>query len=336
MINIGRSIVQVLGQHPEVEVPGIGIFKKVYISAFFDEEAQTFKPPTNLIALMPNESGVFSIKDYLKIQYRWNDEEAQRALSETLAQLFDRLHRHGRVFLEEVGHLEREDDALKLLPIDISVIDFPEAKELPGVLQSFPYSYDEENKAEPTDRKSSAGLWIAAMLLVLMIATGITWALRPSWFGNVTPKEAWADITGKSDKVIPRPDGEEPAETASPVILDSLPAQEVRQDDTAFLTEQETDSVMVQPPANDVTANGPSVTYEIIVASFETMRQAEQYVEEMKAKGHSNLRTINSRRSGNRKKVSWGGYASREAAYRELPKVQREIEKTAWVDQIQR
>lgn len=80
---------------------------------------------------------------------------------------------------------------------------------------------------------------------------------------------------------------------------------------------------------------GPVVTYEIIVASFRTMEQANSFVAEMKEKGVE-LRAIDSRQPQNRKKVSWGSYPTKEAAYRELPKVQRTLEPTAWVDRIVR
>jgi septal ring-binding cell division protein DamX len=81
--------------------------------------------------------------------------------------------------------------------------------------------------------------------------------------------------------------------------------------------------------------SAPKVTYEIIVASFKTMQQAADFVKEMKTKGVQ-LRAIESLQPRNRKKVSYGSYATKEEAYRDLPKVQKTIEPTAWVDRIVR
>src|SRR5690606_41283994 len=85
--------------------------------------------------------------------------------------------------------------------------------------------------------------------------------------------------------------------------------------------------------AAPVEAPTPKVTYEIIVGYFKTMDQAEKYVARMKAKGYE-LKAIDSRMPGNRKKVSCGSFSTEEEAYRELVHVQKNLQPEAWIAKV--
>lgn len=75
------------------------------------------------------------------------------------------------------------------------------------------------------------------------------------------------------------------------------------------------------------------VRYEIVVGSFTTLKQAEKYVEQMKEKGHD-FELLESKVTGNRKKVIWGSYKTQEEAKEVLREVQRTFEAGAWIAEI--
>lgn len=75
------------------------------------------------------------------------------------------------------------------------------------------------------------------------------------------------------------------------------------------------------------------VRYEIVVASFSTLRQAEKYIADMKEKGHD-FKLLESKIASNRKKVIWGSYKTEEEAKDILRDVQRTFEAGAWIAEV--
>src|SRR5690606_22265727 len=73
-----------------------------------------------------------------------------------------------------------------------------------------------------------------------------------------------------------------------------------------------------------------TVTYEIIIASFKTLPEADEYVNRMNKKGYS-MRVIDSKMPGNRKKVSYSSHLKEDDAYQELARVQKKFVADAWL-----
>ena len=168
----------------------------------------------------------------------------------------------------------------------------------------------------------------AAMVLALLVAVGALWYVQPTWFSD-----AIAGFFENTDGSRQQAVAQEPSNEVTPLAgneADSVFA------DTPQVAVQAVDSIRAGADSISVanaSAVTPSVTYEIIVGSFTTMRQANKFVAEMKAKGYE-LQAIDSRMPGNRKKISWGSFATEEEAYRELARVQKTFEPGAWIAKI--
>src|SRR5690554_1883540 len=111
-MNLGLCIANLLRQYQEVTVPGIGVFRKVPVSAVFDANTQAFLAPANRIELIEGQTGGLLLTDYVKAQQQVNDETAGRVLSEAVQGLVAAARRNGRVLLSGLGYLVADGTSL--------------------------------------------------------------------------------------------------------------------------------------------------------------------------------------------------------------------------------
>lgn len=185
--------------------------------------------------------------------------------------------------------------------------------------------------------------WVAATLVFALLSVGAVWFYQPAWLGRVQ----WAafldrgrDGAMRSDDAGPVPQFAESvekfdsADVAAGAGSDNITeSQTVGKEDSLVDGLEGLSPVDPESQAAPVEAPTPKVTYEIIVGSFKTMDQAEKYVARMKAKGYE-LKAIDSRMPGNRKKVSCGSFSTEEEAYRELVHVQKNLQPEAWIAKV--
>ena len=360
-MNLGLCIANLLRQYPEVDVPGIGVFRKIPVPAVFDAETATFSPPGNRIALDAGQTGGKLLTDYVKAQQQVDFEQATRLVTDAVQQVVTAARRNGRVLLSGLGYLIADGTALTFEQLNPTGLTFPALQALASekpetghdheveepvaaatqpeetteqtekqtdnpatVTEDTPQAAAEVSEppaaqtatpvddAEDEPRANRTGWWVAAAAVVVL-AAGI-------WFYRQASPQA--PITGETEATT----AEVPADST---VTDStsLGLAEATVSDSTAVAAADTVVAPVVPAT-------PSVTYEIIVGSFATMRQANKYVAEMKAKGYE-LQAIDSKMPGNRKKISWGAYATEEEAYRELVRVQQNFEPGAWIAKIE-
>ena len=355
-MNLGLCIANLLRQHPEVSIPGLGIFRKTPVAATFDAGSQTFSAPGSRIELVHGPSETSLLIDYVCAQQQVDHETAARILHEAVQAVVIAARRNGRVLLSGLGYLVAHGGVLSFEQFSAVGLTLPKVKaqvaeavapvqverpvkeessvetdrraepevpvvEGPSVEATVPAETEtplaEEDISEETgsaveelveeeQRSNRSGWWIAAAVVLLVGAGG--WFYR-----QTTGQHPITQIT----------------KTPEPTADTSLSGAFVA--DTVVANVTAPDTVVAEMPAP--VAAKPAVTYEIIVGSFATMRQADKYVAEMKAKGYK-LKALDSKMPGNRKKISWGTYATEEEAYRDLVKVQRDFEPTAWVAKV--
>lgn len=351
-MNLGLCIANLLRQYPEVNVPGIGIFRKISVPASFEAEGQVFSAPGTRIELVEGQGSGLLLTDYLRAQRQLSEESAGRMLDELVQGLIAAAQHNGKVLLSGLGYLIADGASLvfeQLNPADLTrrpvkalhpltpavtelspgttveepgpVIPAGAADDQPVMEQETAAPDEDEETLEEPSRRT--GRWVAAAVVVALLAGGI-WFYQPAWLTGI-----------KQTSVSDQTDSEQPVagQTAQ------LPLDSGQTDSTGQPVAMETaggrDSVPAAAAAAPapVEASKPAVTYEIIVGSFATMRQADKYVKEMKAKGYD-LKAIESRMPGNRKKISWGSFATEEEAYRELVSVQKNFEPGAWIAKV--
>jgi len=194
--------------------------------------------------------------------------------------------------------------------------------------------YEQVDEEEYEERKG--GFWrnflITIVFLVLAIAS-LTY-FRPDWVAQ--GREYWGNVQqelpvwlgGKQQVVQQEDPTPEVALTTPAVISDTLQIQQ----DSLELALQEGIQI---PESQEPVEAAPTESFEIIVGSFTSMDQANQFVADMKAKGIE-VWAIESRMPGNRKKVSCASFPTQAEAYRALREVQRTIEPGAWVARVVR
>lgn len=338
-MNLGLCIANLLRRYPAVEVPGIGVFKIVRQSASFDQTRSVLHPPVSRIELTEESTGHSLLLDYLQAQKGVDEATAARMLDQAVTHVKDALTRNGQALLDGLGYLVSEGSSLVFRPfvaegIENRPLKVPGARtavDKPVEVAEEKEEAEEEIAAEQPEAEATGGgrttRWVvAAAVLVLLSAAAAIWVYRPDWITGGQGDRVSSQ--GAQDTIGSGPSGAGIGALAS--TADTLSTV----DSTALAGAAVADSVRVDTAAAEPEPKRPTVTYEIIVGSFATMAQAEKYVAKMKAKGYD-LKAMDSRMPGNRKKISWGSYATEEEAYRELARVKKNFEPGAWIAKIE-
>ncbi|MGV3760841.1 MAG: SPOR domain-containing protein [Parapedobacter sp.] len=346
------SIANLLRRYPAVGVPGIGVFRKTHQPASYDTEKSAFLPPIDYIELVEDQAGVFQLTTYLEAQERLDAAAAEAMLEDAVAAIMDTISRNGEAWLDGLGYLLADGASFIFKPFEIDgFAAMPITAQPPAasVVEDVVTPVDEvvtvpdETElsvdmvaAEPTGQPSaleevaggdSSGKrytpWIiGGVVAAMLIAVVAIWSYQRDRFGGTSTERT----TGIDNQAI--------LSTAAEGTTEMV---EVAEDSTASDSNAVVaggDPIPVDSvPVTSTPPSKPSVTYEIIVGSFATMRQADKFVAEMKAKGYD-LQAIDSKMPGNRKKISWGSYATEEEAYKELARVQKTFEPGAWIAKI--
>jgi len=368
MMDLGSSLFSVLNATSNVSVEGLGVFVRHRTPAQPDVEGAYYLPPSITYELKADwDDSAVSLTEYFETTAPDSGVNWKKEIETAVDKLVEKLVEQGKVDLFPLGTLSQEGDAVVLVPpaqsarwpkvaipsslqtrpsepeAQIPVAEIEEANELhesnvelqPEVTPSEDKeaiwtTVEVEQPIQPTEEyieeeKASSLVWLWILLAIVVAGLGV-WFLKPDWIRSGTKWiQSDANTTQQAPVVLP----EGPAPTVS--HFDSVQKAQL------LLDSLRKDSITVQQTLQDslakIAAAGPKVTYEIIVGSFVSMQQADKYVAAMKAKGIE-LKALDSRMPGNRKKVSWGSYPTEEAAYNELVKVQRDFEKGAWVARV--
>lgn len=334
MVNLGKCLLYLLDRHGQVSVVGLGTFSQMDKAGYFDAQAQSFFPASRHYSFSPESPSDLHqdlIVDYICVQRRTDKVAAQAAFRRTLNQLFSELERKGAIQLDGLGILKQENDRLFFqaltaeteqrsawgvheLPIletepEQPVVAEPveeEALEVISSESSSDLNLEEDLSSNARSRGGKGWVWwIVGLLVLLAVGAGL-------WMQYVPHREVQEEETGIG-------------------VLDTVAEEPSREVSEPLVVVEEEPIVEEEP----VVEEEPTVTFEIIVGSFTTMEQAYEFVEEMKAKG-IDVKAIDSRMPGNRKKVSYASYPTQAEAYRALKDVQRNIEPGAWVARVER
>lgn len=364
-MNLGQCIANLLRQYPEVAVPGIGVFRKKTVSASFDREMNVYSPPSSYIHLIEGEGNDALLTDYLKAQAQISDTAAARLLEEKVRDLLATIQRHGKVLLAGLGYLISDGARVAFKPFETDGYLFrpiPELRPAAAEAEIISDAIELEDTVVPVDAKADVAesrndvetaepvvavedeleagdarggrtaWWVVAAVLLVAIsaAGGWAWLNRPEWFAGFTRGGTTNEVARPADN----DDASGPAKGMPEATQLSLTDSVAQPVNSAAMPPADSAVADVSGASTDnVAAAKPTVTYEIIVGSFATMAQAERYVREMRAKGYE-VEAIDSRMPGNRKKISWGSFASEEEAYRELVRVQKTFEPDAWIAKV--
>lgn len=322
-MNLGRSIRGVLSYHPEVGVPGIGVFKKTHFPASYYAKERVFLPPYKQIDLVSEGENPISLVEYLQIHYEWGKEEARKRLDDTLDQLFSRLNAGKAVYLDGLGSLENDRGVLKFSPQEAGKFGYSAVAEWTDSESDSVLAGDLE--AEVEKPASKGWMWVVGLFVLAAVFVGI-WVINPTLFQPSDP----APNTSSSQPQAPQ-EGEAVAQLPdSALVVDDV--GDVDDAPASVVAEAET----LRGAALDPAAGLPPTTFEIIIGTFNTIDEAAAYTERLKAQGHGQVRILALARGSRLHKVSWGAYATQADAQSVLREVQQSVERGAWIDRVNR
>lgn len=350
-MQIGNLLKRLLNEHARVSVPGIGMFQKKRIPARFDAESNEFLPPSYSYELLPQTGTDSHLLEYF-LHHTTVSEDAQEKLNATIASLLQELEENGQASLEPIGFLHRENGIYMLSPnkqywglkpveeapvqeqkkeeTEENTIDpeFPEALPIPETEENdHSHEKEEANVHEETDtvadgeavgrlkiQEHKENKWkkIAIWSFIIIVA-GLICAyavIRVRKDHDIYNSFLVRDTTEADPE-------EEPLEI--PVITTDAPLQ-AKSDS---LTRTADDTVKTIQPES-------AKPYHIIIGSLPSIKLANQQVEHLKTKG-INASVLQSNMPGNRKKISYGTYATYEEAAADLESVRKNVNKEAYI-----
>lgn len=343
MEELGLHIQHLLKTSPKVYLPGIGTFKKKRVAAYFDEDTNSFFPPTYTIFLDAEKGSPELIITYISKSKHISIEESDQLLKSIVGSILLVLNEQGEYEITDLGKLFQSDGEInfteeesikretslkavqerKLIAptpiheeqIDNSV-DFDADNESPILAETEHTEVQDEVEFEPKGRAIN---WLWPLLIILfLIGAAVYW-----YFSQLNDKNKTINVEDIATQPYLSPNIESS-------LTDTLPDQQ------ADSLNSNTDTLSVSPDStvvnnetlNTLTQN--KISYEIIIVSFGKFAEAESYVETMKRKGIA-VKILENKRSGNLFKISSASFDSNDEAQIELNKVRENLSKDAWI-----
>jgi len=359
-MNLGKSINNVLKRHAEVKVDGIGVFKRKHNPATFDQSRNAFLPPINYLELDTQGTTGYDFVTYVQRQLQVDRQQAVAIVAKEIDKVKEELLQSGQAKLDDLGYLVNYGNTFVFKPLDLTGFNFEPIRDIEEKMRSFvqanevdatiessemlksdkddvipasvpPIEPEEplvpaippvvkpENNVEevwvPERNNSNGTIWYVVAALVSL---GIIGGLYYYWNTQKTkpvPVVATTPASDTSTRVqhLPEPD-------TIPTVLpiDSAKVDSIKRDSVVRKTE-------LQPASHE---------WMIIVGSHAHWQQAEQQVEDMRAKGYKQVYIYESKKSKKWKKVVWKSYKTKEESDVELRRVRETIEPNAFSERI--
>src|SRR5690606_7298339 len=346
MVNIGSIIRRELVNKETFYLPGLGMLEKEYIPAYFDEVKQIFIPPTQAFLIVDHEFDTDALTEFITGNHDLSLTESKKVSSSIINSLEDCIATKGDVHIEGLGNCSvKRQEELLLIPEEeksqfsfydsIAEFDILPARETEhGLVEENTSSADSvdgvgeqvdeaivETPIDPipsndlddleSERDSKRWLWSVIGVAICVIAGGI-WFLNPR-MGNKTELSYQSAAT-------------QATETNADSV--SAPTTQNAVDEATDTSTAAGASVSATNP--DEVIREPSGRYEIIIAAFETMAEAKDFVAKTNAKGY-NVYILQNNRPGNMNKISYASFNTSAEASASLSRVREELAREAWL-----
>lgn len=336
MDKLGVHIVKLLNENQQVYLSGLGTFKKERVPARFDENTNTFLAPTQKINFNTEKGSTVPLINTISKEEGSSEEESENQLRELIGALLLELNEKGKCHIPDLGELIKEEEAITFiedkrdedLPYykNVDEIKLIEASKKEPIIEQetppLPLINEETKNGEEVEReilsveefepKGRPINWLWPILIIIaIIAAGALW-----FFNSEKLEQAEIATVGIEDSK---------SEVLPDTTLALKPEEtEVGHQDTTLISSLESTEHIEEAPLK------PETTYEIIIVSFGKLAEAENYVENMNAKGYK-IRILENQNPGNLYKVSYRSFTDETEAQIELNNVRETIAREAWI-----
>ncbi len=328
-MDIALYISELLKDHIEVNLPGIGTFYRKKISAGYNKEEGIFYPPSEEIMFKASGSAGSELVNYISSVKKISDASARYFVNKFTDNILQSLTSEGKADLSPLGILQRTESGIYMQPAMAAGMQFGLAPlndpAFIPVKKTVEFTAPEKKgeimpaaetvAAEP--RQKSIWQAILVVVMLLLISGSLVYVFYPEFFNLKTDKP----IAVRN--AVPSP-------AVAPAIItdtltsntDSSPVADAKQ-----TLQKRKDSLASKAIA--ATSLDTALKYEVIGASLALRTEAETYLKLMQSRGVKAKIIEDTRKP--KYKISLGSYTSYEKASQEKRRIQNSFNKEAWI-----
>lgn len=337
-MDIGQYISELLKEHNEVSLPGLGTFFKQRVSAYFNEAERTFYPPVEKIVFKAEEGSSSLLVNHIIASKQLSESSARYFIERFCENIKNTLNKNSSVIIAPLGTILKTDSGYTLESDSnksASFFGLKPIKEPAAHIGRAPIATHtpiEEETLEYTSERSvssSKGIWITLTVLFLLgTISGLAYFYYPQYFKNINFPSNNKPSRKAFKPVIKRDSIRDSVSFADSIVrqLESQGmhgAQVEKAKDTLKIS-----SKITSPDTLEITPQAKK-TYAIIVASFGLKSEAETSIKNLRHRGIDAKILVDSRKP--KFKVSIGTFTTIEAAKKENKRIQQDLIKDAWV-----
>jgi CCDC81-like prokaryotic HU domain 1/SPOR domain len=348
-MDIAFYIAELLKQHNEVNVPGLGTFFKSRIAGFYNQEKDTFYPPSQRLAFKESLDNTVILEEYISLKKNISAASSNYFITKFVSNLNNLLGTSQPAQLKLLGTLQKKDDSYQFEPaedldtehsfyglnpvkeqrtepvkIEKRIIYPADHVKASGDARIIPVKVEaKSNKSSGIGLKSKIAIIFAGIIVIAVITV---YFFYPQIFNIVLNPETTnrrkqpAIVPGKEEQPKSLTDSMTKADT----IYNALKKQ-------GFEVEKTRDTVEVSTK-KELLNNTAESMFEIIGAAFNTRKDADSYIKSMKLKGLE-AKTVDGM-PGPKIKVSLGTFNDEDSANKELVRIKKDINKDAWIARV--
>lgn len=338
-MDVAAYLKELLGQKQQVFVPRLGTFSIRKTGVGYDEKQHEFSPPKNSIEFFAEEKTDDALAKYISGQKNISPQASGYFIEKFVDQLKKESETKNIPVKEALFSAEINPDAsfnevnfglppirLATLKKELAVVE----KEIPAEETALPNQdyagnfYKEFSVGLPQEEpkpKTSTSFWVAIILLLAVCCLGF-YALYlnyPDMFKGLSTQKQPAVIAAKvsaADTIKRNPistEAQPVKDTVAKVVADTTPVSAK----TSVPTPQKTENDVVKTADPDMVAKSP---YEIIGASFKTLKGAKTFLSQLQARGMRHAKIL-SNTAGKQVLITFGSYPDKAAALTALEKL---------------
>ncbi|SDL95686.1 Sporulation related domain-containing protein [Daejeonella rubra] len=352
-MEIGLYIEDLLREQDEVSVSGLGTFKKVRLAGTFDRSSNIFYPPSYLLSFIERETSDSSLSQYISIKKSLSISSVEELIKKLVSGIVELLNSSDSVEILHIGVLHKKNGKLTLIAADDfgttdnffglkpiaelkneNSIPVQEEKEIAAPVISEEKEEEEEEEEEDEDyeeiKKTRSWITIFASFLAFLIALSALFYFNTDFNSFIKNKSAGV-FSSANTVQEPSTDLIDSTKLSSDSIKNAVDSASILADSIRQKSDT-TIAVANAPAAVAATSESESINYEIIAAAFARKSEAEVYILELSTKGIQ--AKIVENMPGKMLKISLGTFLDEESAKKELTRIQKNINKDAWIARV--
>lgn len=349
-MDVAAFIKELLGQEQHVFVPGLGTFSIRKTTVGYDKTQHTFYPPKNSIEFFAVEKDDDKLEKYISRQKNISQQAAGYFIEKFVDQLKKEANTKNIPVKEALFPEGQNPDAsfnevnFGLPPIRLSALKTTppaEDNEITADKHVVPKQDDAENfdkgfsgnvpQAEPKP-KTNNRFWIATILLLAVCCLGFyaLYLYYPNIFKGLSPQKQPTVIAAKvpaadTSKTIAATIKKETIKDTMAKVAADTPVVSAK---TIAPVPPKTKNDTVKTADPDMVAKSP---YEIIGASFKTLKGAKTFLSQLKSKGMRHAKILGNT-SGKQVLITFGSYLDKASALVALEKLRaKDVHSEAYI-----